>query len=359
MPFKAFYLSPQGELRRGLDEAAVKAAYDSGQGLLWVNIHDTAAADGDFLARCFGFHRLPIDDCVSPLLHPPKIDDFGRYLFIVVHGINQTAESNLVETMELALFLGPNFVVSNHNFPLFSVEAILHQAEEDGRPLRRGADFLAHTLMDSLIDHIQPTIDKMDERAAELSEEVIHHPQPVILESILQLKRSAVRLHRTMIPQREVLNRLSRGEFGVIRPEAQIFYRDVYDHIMRIEYMSQTLMEMADNAVATYMSVVANRQNEAMKALATVTIIFLPLTLLAGIYGMNFEFMPELKWPWGYFVVVGFMGLVIVGALAWFWRSWWRNWGRRPAIKERPFAVEREKLAGLPGSRQGPPNANL
>jgi len=149
-----------------------------------------------------------------------------------------------------------------------------------------------------------------------------------------------------MAPQRELLNRLSRGEFPVIKSEAQIFYRDIYDHLVRIEDLNQTNRDSADNALTTYLSSVANRQNETMRVLSIVATIFLPLALLAGIYGMNFEYMPELKVAWGYFAVLGFMGAVIAGAIWWFWARRWIMWGRQRVIRLRPFAVEREKLIG-------------
>jgi magnesium transporter len=216
--------------------------------------------------------------------------------------------------------------------------------------MKRGADFLAHALMDALIDNILPTIDEMSDRAEEIEEEVIRGPQQVTLEAILQLKRSALRIHRIAAPQRDVLNRLSRGEFRAISEEARIFYRDVYDHIMRIEDMNQSLRDRASDALSTYLSSVANRQNETMRVLSIVATIFLPLMLVAGIYGMNFENMPELTWGWGYFAILGFMATVIAGALLWFRARNWMTWGRRRVARIRPFRVEPHKLIGYLGN---------
>jgi magnesium transporter len=346
MPFKGYYLSPEGDLKCDLTAKELKAAFESGQGLLWVDIAETTEEDGRFLENTFNFHRLAVEDCVSPLIHSPKIDDFGDYLFLIVHGINHAVESEIVETAELEIFLGHHFVVSNHSSPLYSVEAVKRQAEDDGRPMRRGADFLAHALVDTLIDNIMPTIDKMSDIAEEIEEEVIRSPHQTTLEAILKLKRSTLRIHRVMAPQREILNRLSRGEFPLIKEEARIFYRDIYDHLVRIEDLNQTIRDRADNALSTYLSSVANRQNETMRVLSIVATIFLPLTLVAGIYGMNFEYMPELGWRWGYFAVLGLIGAVIVVAIWWFWARNWITWGRRRIIRIRPFAVEPKKLIG-------------
>jgi len=346
MPIKTYYLRPDGTMQRDLSEEHTKAAFESREGLLWVDVTEATGEDGNLLERVFNFHHLAIEDCVSLLIHPPKIDDFGDYLFIIVHGINHAVETEIVETAELAIFLGSHFVVSNHNSPLYSVEGVRRLVEDDGRPIKRGADFLAYALIDALIDNVLPTIDKMGDVAEEIEEEVIRHPRQMTLEAIMKLKRSILRIHRCIAPQREVLNRLSRGEFPLIKSEALIFYRDIYDHLVRIQDLNQSIRDRADNALSTYLSSIANRQNETMKVLSIVATIFLPLVLVAGIYGMNFEHMPELRWSWSYFAVLGFMGAVIAGALWWFWARSWINWGRRRVSRTRPFYVEPKKLIG-------------
>jgi len=358
MPIRAYYLTTDRALQRDLSEEQIKAAFESGEGLLWVDVTETTEEDGKFLERVFKFHQLTVEDCASPLIHPPKIDDFDDYLFIVLHGINHVVESDIVETAELALFLGHNFVVSNHNFPLYSTEAVRQQVENDGRPMKYGADFLAHTLADTLIDNVLPTIDQMSDVAQDIEEATLRNPQPPTLEAILKLKRSTLRVHRVMAPQQEVLNRLSRGEFPIIRAEAHIYYRDIYDHLVRIEDLNQTLRDRTDNALATYLSAVANRQNEVMKVLSIIAAIFLPLTLVAGIYGMNFEYMPELKIPWAYFAVLGLMAFVIIGVIWWFWARNWIAWGRKRVSWVRPFVVSPDKLIGYVSRRTQHPRRN-
>ncbi|MDD5093609.1 MAG: magnesium/cobalt transporter CorA [Dehalococcoidia bacterium] len=347
MPFEAYYLSPENDLKYHLSETDVKSIFESKQGLLWVDISATTPEDGEFLKRTFDFHHLAIENCVDPRIFPPKVDDFGDYLFVIVHGINHAAESDIVETAELEIFLGRHFVVSNHSAPLYSVESIKHLVEEaDDRPMRKGADFLVHALIDTLVDNVLPTIDRMSDRAEEIEESVIQNPQPSILEAIMQLKRSTQRLHRVMALQRETIGRLSRGEFRIIAPEAQIFYRDIYDHMVRIEEWNQILRDRADNALSTYLSSVANRQNETMRVLSIVATIFMPLTLLAGIYGMNFEHMPELGVDWAYFAVIGFMGLAGMVALWFFWARTWLGRRRWQVTNVKPFKVDPHKIIG-------------
>ncbi|MFC2006749.1 magnesium/cobalt transporter CorA [Chloroflexota bacterium] len=346
MSLTAYYLAPDGNLHRNITEDQVRSSYDSGDRLLWVDTSETPNEDGQFLENVFKFHQLAIEDCLSINMHPPKVDDFGDYLFMILHGVNYAVESEVVETAELAIFLGKNYVVSSHNHPLLSVEAVKQQVERDSRPMRRRADFLAYSIIDALADNVMPTIDKMTEIGEDIEEEVIRKPEQSTLEAILKLKRSAVHLHRVMAPQREVLNRISRGDYILIGEDARIFYRDIYDHIVRIEDLNQTVRDMTDNALATYMSSIANKQNEIMKILSIIAAIFLPLGLITGIFGMNFTNMPELNLFWGYYAVIGFIGFAILVILGIFWTRGWVNWGRRSVSLIKPLMVEKEKLLG-------------
>ncbi|MFH1559931.1 MAG: magnesium/cobalt transporter CorA [Chloroflexota bacterium] len=347
MSFKAYYLSPDGTLSRDMDKQQIEEAFASKEGLLWVDVGGTTEQDGDFLLEVFHFHPLAVDDCVSTRINPPKVDDFGDHLFIICHGINYGSQGELVEVAELGLFVGSHYVVSNHNFPLISVDSVSRLVEGDGSSMRHGAQFLAHEILDTLVALTLPTIDKMAEVASAIEEEAILNPQHETLDVTLRLKRSALRIHRTMAPQREVMNRLSRGDYSVISENARIFYRNVYDNIIRIEYLNQSLIERADTALSLYLSAVANRQNETMRVLSIVACVFMPLSLLAGIYGMNFENMPELKWPWAYFVVLGTMVTVAGGVLWTFWAKRWVSAGRKRVSRAAAFAVDMEHLLGI------------
>ena len=355
MPVKAYYMSPEGDLQCDLSEEDISVAFQRKEGLLWVDVSENTEKDGEFLSRVFGFHPLAIEDCLSKNIHPPKIDDFGSYIFFIAHGVNYAIESDLVETTELAIFLGPNFVVSSHDFPLHNVQSVSSLVESDGRPMKRGSDFLVYTIVDTLVNNVMPTVDVMMDVTENIEEEVIRHPQQSTLEAILKLKRSSLRLHRVMLPQREILNRLSRREFPVVGDEAAIFYRDIYDHIVTIEDHIQSLRDRADNALATHLSSVANRQNETMRVLSIVATILLPLGLLAGVYGMNFEYMPDLGWHWGYFTVIAFIGTVIITSLWFIWIRSWITRRRWRVSRINLFRVEPHKLAGYIGGALAKP----
>jgi magnesium transporter len=319
----AFYLAPDGSLLDQLSTEQVRSFLATGEGLLWMDMEDVTADDTELLSNVFCFHPLAVADCVSKNIHPPKIDDFQHYLFIIVHGINYHIESEIVETTELAFFLGKNYVVTSHDVPMRSVSSMLDRVRKDGRLMRRGADFLAHDLIDALVDNIMPTIEEMDEKNDQLEAQALHEPKRETLTSIMQLKRSILALTRVILPQREIVNRLSRGEYALISERAQIYYRNIYDHLVRIEMLTLGLRDMTESVLSTYLSSVSNRMNEVMKVLTLIATIFIPLTFIAGIYGMNFANMPELEWRYGYFSILIVMAVIGISLVVYFRRRSW------------------------------------
>jgi len=203
------------------------------------------------------------------------------------------------------------------------VSSVSDRVREDGRLMRRGADFLAHDLIDALVDNIMPTIEEMDEKNDELEDEALHQPKRETLMSIMQLKRSILALTRITLPQREIVNGLSRGEYALISERTQIYYRNIYDHLVRIEMLALGLRDMAEGVLSTYLSSVSNRMNEVMKVLTLIATIFIPLTFIAGIYGMNFANMPELNWRYGYSGILIIMAVIGISLVLYFRRRRW------------------------------------
>ena len=210
MPFQSYYLSPAGDLRRDLAEEEIRAAVESEEGILWVDIQDTTVDDGRFLARTFDFHSLAIDICLDPTIHAPRAADFERYLFLVFRGIDYTVESDILETTELDMFLGPHFLVTNHNTFLHSIDTVIKLVEENGRLMSRGAAFLAHTIVDALVENIIPTIDRLGERADAIEQEILAGADESSLQAMMAHKRSLLRLRRALSPEMDILSRLSR-----------------------------------------------------------------------------------------------------------------------------------------------------
>ena len=318
-----FYMGPDGEFLDQLEMEQIRKLLATGEGLLWVDIEDATDEDAGLLSNVFCLHPLAVADCVSKNIHPPKIDDFEDYLFIIFHGINFHVESEVVETTELALVLGKNYVVTTHDVPMRSVSSMLDRVRKDGRIMRRGVDFLAHDIIDALVDNIMPTIEEIDEKNEQLEAEALHQPKRETLMSIMQLKRSILALTRVVLPQREIVNGLSRGEYTLIRERARIYYRNIYDHLVRIEMLTLGLRDMTESVLNTYLSSVSNRMNEVMKVLTLIATIFIPLTFIVGIYGMNFANMPELEWKYGYFIILIVMAVIGVSLAIYFKKRRW------------------------------------
>jgi magnesium transporter len=315
-----------GTLIAVADAEAVRQALADPKGLLWLDLESPSAEDASVLSDVFDFHHLTIEDCLQPRLDPPKIDEYGRYLFVVVHGVEEYVRGRELEPLELDLYLGANYVVTCHLAPVAAVRRLLERCQRGGPVLEHDAGFLLHTLLDGLVDDMMPMVDELDETVDRLEEQVLADPQPATIQEILLVRRNTIRLRRFTTAEREIANRLSRGEFpALVREEAHIYFRDVYDHLVRIEYLVESVRDLADGALNTYLSVVSNRLNEVMKVLTAAAAIFLPLALIPAVYGMNFS---RNTWPpwdeaWGFGLVVGVM-LVLAGTLAFLFRR--RGW---------------------------------
>lgn len=323
---RGYYRSADGALIAVANAEAVRQALADPKSLLWLDLEVPSPEEAGVLSDVFDFHHLTIEDCLAARWHPPKIDDYGRYLFVVVHGVGEYVRGRELEPLELDLYLGANYVVSCHLAPVAAVDRLLERCRQGGLVLDHDAGFLLHVLLDGLVDDMLPVVDELDETVDRLEEEVLADPQRATLQEILLVRRNTMRLRRFTTAEREIANRLSRGEFPtLVREEAHIYFRDIYDHLVRIDYLVESVRDLADGALNTYLSVVSNRLNEVMKVLTAAAAIFLPLALIPAVYGMNFS---RNTWPpwdeaWGFGLVIGVM-LAVAGTLAFFFRR--RGW---------------------------------
>ena len=325
---RAFYRNGSGDVRffDRYDQDQLKQALADREGLLWLDLLIRSEADGAPLREVFGFHPLTIEDSVTPRVDPAKIDDHGEYLFIVVQALASYVPHQELESVEVDFYLGPNYVVSCHLDSVPAIEQFAERCHRGEYILQHSADWLLHGMLDALVDEYLPIVDAVDETIDALEEEVLHRPETQLLQQIMMVKRNALRLRRATTPQRDIMNRLSRGEFPkLIREETSIYYRDVYDHLVRVEYLVEALRDLADGALNTYLSAVSNRLNEVMKIL---TVAFVPLTLgtlISGIYGMNLTsgFWPPSDSDWAFGAVIATIVAAGVVLLAYFrYRRW-------------------------------------
>jgi magnesium transporter len=325
---RGFYRQPSGEptFFNQEDDSLLRDALADKDALLWVDLQISQFSDGRILTDVFGFHPLTIEDAVEPRVDPAKIEDYGEYIFIVMQALTTYIPNQQLAGVEVDFYLGPNYVVSCHQEPVPAIEGFLERCRKGDNITRRRADWVLHGLMDAIVDEYLPIVDAVDDTIDDLETRVLHRADRQLLEEILIVKRTTLRLRRATAPQRDLVNRLARGDFSrLVGADTVLYFRDVYDHLVRIEYLVEALRDLADGALQTYLSVVSNRLNEIVKVLTVGATIILPLTLISGIYGMNFEDnqFPSFGAPWGFATVVGSMIAIAVLMLAFFRLKRW------------------------------------
>lgn len=297
--------------------------------VVWVDLQGESAdciADAkDVLLNVFQFHPLTVEDCIETR-NQPKVEGFDNYLYFIVHGIKagETHPANFV-TKELDGYLGSNFVVTFHALRFKSVKIVKQHLRGSTFICQRGAAYLLHHILDELIDLYMPIVDDFDVEINSLEERVLDMKRGsnAILGEIMDLRRSVARLKRISSRQLEVLYRMSHGEFPQIPTPVIPFFRDVHDHLLRISDLAEGYRDLVGSLFDIHFAVVANRTNDVMKAIAVLSAILLPLTLIAGIYGMNFKNMPELESQNGYYYTLGLMALLTIILLVYFYRRGW------------------------------------
>jgi magnesium transporter len=322
---RSIFFASNGEIKKKLTDAEIKNALQQPDGLLWLHLQKPDLDELlHYLRDIFNFHPLAIEDCQTGEYQTPKVDDFNAYIFIIAHFIHFGANHDGVSTNELNIFLGSNYLVSCSFFEgIPPIEQVWEGLNRDERLHINGSDFLCHAILDRLVDGYMPVLDQLDEEIDLLEDLVMAKPEPQTLERILNLKHNIMGLRRVISPMREVMNKLSRDEYPQIDQHSRIYFRDIYDHLVRFQDLSESIRDIASGALDIYLSSTSLRLNEIMKALTIVSTIFLPLTFLAGVYGMNFHFMPELAWAWAYPVLWGIFIVVGLGMIYYIKRRGW------------------------------------
>jgi magnesium transporter len=310
------------ELRQGGVELLEGWSAD-GAGCVWVDIcYPTQADIEPLLEEWFRFHELATEDALSPGTLP-KYDSFPSYDFFVFRSIRFDLTRHGIDTEKLSCFLGKNFLFTIHKDPLPAVDSVWSRLPQDRRIAHRGNDFLLYSVLDLLVDQHFPLLESIEEHMDSLHEEIFSNPSQDLLSELLNLKRDLNVLRRQTLPQRDLFNQISRGETKFIQQQHLIYFRDLYDHMFRIGESIDSERDLATSTMEAYLSVIANRTNEIMKVLTVFSAIMLPLTLIAGIYGMNFVHMPELQWHYGYAFALGLMAIVTGVMLHLFRRRGW------------------------------------
>jgi magnesium transporter len=307
---------------QGLEEIGRDAVRDHlvhGDVNLWFHCDAPNEEELGYLQTLLHIHPLTREDIVHQNQRP-KIEPFDDYVYLAIHPLRRK-EKWKIEPSELDLLLGHRWILSVHYGPLPGIIENGHLHERIGTALARGADFLVYTFADLIIDAYFPILDKMEDEIDALEDRLLGRPRAKSVNELLVLKRSLVHVRRAVAPQREVFNQLTRHDFPFIRPENLVYFRDVYDHLLRIIEEVDTLRELLSGALEIYLASTSNQLNVTMKRLTAWGTIFIVIAAIAGIYGMNFKYMPELEWRYGYYAALAFMALISLGLYVYFKRK--------------------------------------
>jgi magnesium transporter len=323
---RSFAFTTQGKLHsRNIESFLMPTLLADTNLFLWVDLEKPTAEEAKLvLEDIFHFHPLSIEDCVQVSSSPkveeytPKDEDkFAPYLFMVIHAVDYSRKDGVFATSELNFFLGKNFLVTFHEVPLRSVQATEERCLKSTVHIARAPDRVAHTLLDGIVESYKPALDELALEIGEIEERVVQEPSPHILNKIIQIKKEVLHLRQIIGPQREVLARFAAGEFKLIRPHLVPYYRDVYDGLFRISEVAQNYTDSLTGLLHVYLNMSSNQTGEVVKLLTMITIITTPLLIVGTWYGMNFHFMPELHWKYGYELAMGIT--LIATALTWWW----------------------------------------
>lgn len=302
------------------------------EGVFWVDMEDPQEAEDEtMLVSLLDYHPLAIEDCQRGRGedgHLPKVEDFGEYLFIIFNPIETVGNPTTtgadgvleIRTAQLSAFLSRRVLLTHHYKPLAAIGNAAQLCGKNALTLGKGPDFLFHLIIDHLVDSYSPILDNLDDAIEGMEDEVFQKPGQSTMERILRMKKDIMTVRRISTYQREMLSRLSRGEFAsLITYEETIYYRNVYDHLVRMSDLTESYRDIVSGLLDAYLSVTSNNLNRVMKVLTIISTIFLPLSFITGFFGMNFRYLPGSEWEYGVAAAALFM-IAVGGGMLWVFR---------------------------------------
>ncbi len=322
--YESFIYHPEKGLSSNLSVEEIKSSLQDGKSIVWIDMVDIEDSDIDFLTTVFNLHPLTVEDFIMP--NPrPKTEKFKDYIFLVMFSLSgpNGKSVNSIKTNELDCCLGKNFLVTFHECQVDSLSLCKDRIRKQSPVIQQGADMLLYAILDTCVDSYMPAINGFDNVVDSMTDSLFKDPNQETLKQIYQLKNQILYFRRIIGPQADVINLLSRSESEFITPSAVIYFRSLYDNLLRLNDMIGASRDIITGAMEAYVSMVSNRLNEIMKTLTLIATFMMPLTLLASIYGMNFKHMPELSHPLGYPMVIFTMVLISIIMFIYFRRRKW------------------------------------
>jgi magnesium transporter len=313
-----------------IEEKEISTARECGQfknrsTVTWIHIngiHDVQTLEE--LGTIFGLHPLTLEDILNSDQRP-KMEDFCEYIYIVLKAFHSSdKQANEIHSEQISIVLGRSFVISFQEKETDIFKPVRERIRAGkGRLRKSGADYLAYALIDSIVDNYFAILEQLGERIEILEESLVRSPSTQILQAIQNLKREMIFLRKAVWPLREAISSLERTGCQLVQESTDVYLKDIYDHTIQVIDTIETFRDMLSGILDIYLSSISNRMNEIMKVLTIIATIFMPLTFLAGVYGMNFKYMPELEWHWGYFFIWGIMLAIAISMLIYFRRKKW------------------------------------
>lgn len=300
----------------------IQAALTSDDSILWLDIGNFTEPDIRFLHKLFGFHKLALDDCETAF-HLPKLDVYKDYSFVIWHYFNEDSlRRNQAE--RLNFFMGWNYVVTLHLNECEIVDQIFEDCKNDKDLIGNGSQWLFHVIIDRIVDSYFPLTDEISAKLDLIEEQVFDHPESAQLKRVFSMKHDLFNLRKSIIPERDIISKFLTAESQLLEEKMQFYFRDVYDHLLRLTDFIETERELIGSIIEIHLSATSNKLNEVMQKLTIVATIFMPVTFLTGLYGMNFTYMPLLTSVYGFWLMVIFMA-VVAGYMLHIMRrrGWW------------------------------------
>lgn len=296
----------------------VEAMSDQDVKWFWVDFAEPTEKEVQYLSGFFSFHHLAIEDCLH-LLQRPKIDDYGDYRFFVLHAV----ASSKAKAEEINLFVAPGYIVSFHMHSNQELDRLWEEVRAHREHIQKGPDYILYLIVDRLVDQYFPVLHKIDDELEKIETENFLRPTQRMINRVFKIRKDLLTLRRSLEPYREVVREILHPPENKWKIEHRVFFKDIYDHLTKLLEMTDTYRQIGTDLVDSYVSLNSQRMNRVMMVLTVITTIFMPLTFIVGIYGMNFDNMPELHWKYGYYLVLLVMGVIALWMIVWFKRKGW------------------------------------
>jgi magnesium transporter len=289
----------------------------------WADLSSPTPDEAKLLASLFHFHELSIEDALSEI-HHPKVEAYDQYLYLILHGIQFRKGKHIFDTRDVDFFLGPNYLVTVHDGESRSIRHVREICTRNGHALAEGPAALLHRIVDEMVDNYRPEVEALSNRIGELERDVFDKPRPQLVRALLAVKRDIGSLRRVTLPERDVIGRIARREFRLIPDEIVYRFRDVHDHLIRMSDEALLFHDRVSGLLDAHLSNVSNQLNSVMKVLTVITTIFMPLTFITGLFGMNVD-LPDLGFGAHatFWVLLLFMAGVVILMLWWFRHEKW------------------------------------